>query len=181
MLIVFGALAAVAWNTLDAYNIVLFGVKVRRLGGTALERLGFSRGVSKSYVGWSVYCVQPTEAIVKVRTHRTDPWTTGRCYEVTHTPEGDEYREWPVTSGPGERVQLPFFAVSLEVVGGDPIDVYKELSKFAFRGNTLDAPFWDWFSTEIAGVTTECFQGVKVLSSKTFAVTSLDTENAIEL
>ena len=163
------------------YNILLFGVKVRRLGKTAFERLGLGTGVAKSYVGWTICSVGATEASVHARLHGVEPWEIGRCYEVTHTANGDEYRQWPLVDGSSERAALPFFAASLELTDGDSMDIYKQLGMFAFQGNTLDEPFWEWFLVEIVGVAVNDVQDMKVLSSGTFAVISLNTKIAIEL
>ena len=181
VLIIFGSLFAVVWNTVGAYNILLFGVKARRLGTNALSQLGLGSSVSKSYVGWKVYCVRPTEALVEVRTHSSQHWETGRCYEVIHTSKGDEYREWPLAPESSERVPLPFFAASVNLTGGGTVDIYKDVSKFAFKSNTLDEQFWNWFLVEIVGVSLTDVDDIKVLSTETFAITSLDTKNAIEL
>ena len=167
------------------YNILLFGVKIRRLGKTAFERLGLGlglgTGVAKSYVGWTICSVGATEASVQVNMHSAYPWKTGRCYEVTHTANRDEYRQCPLCERSSERTILPFFAASLELTDGDSVDIYKQLSMFAFQGNTLDEPFWEWFLVEIVGVAVNDVQDMKVLSSGTFAVISLNTKIAIEL
>ena len=52
VLIVFGSLFAVVWKTVGAYNILLFGVKARRLGTNALNQLGWRSTVTKRYIGW---------------------------------------------------------------------------------------------------------------------------------
>lgn len=179
--IVFGSLFATVWGMVGTYNILLFGVKVRRWGKTTLESLGLGTGVAKSYVGWKIYCIQPTEACVQVRLHGIEPWKIGRCYEVTHTANGDEYRQWPLCERSSERAVLPFFAASLELTDGDSVDIYKRLGMFAFQGNTLDEPFWEWFLVEIVGVAVNDVQDMKVLSSETFDVTSLNTKISIDL
>lgn len=183
MFIAFGSLFATVWGMVGTYNILLFGVKVRRLGKNALESLGLGlgNGVVKSYVGWTICSVGQTEAFVQVNMHSSDPWKTGRCYEVTHTANGDEYRQCPLVDGSSEQTALPFFAASLEMTEGDAVDIYKQLSKFAFRGNILDEPFWDWFLVDIVDIAVDNVQDVKVLSSGTFAVTSLNMKIAIEL
>ena len=181
VLIVFGSLFVVVWKTVGAYNILLFGVKARRLGTNALNQLGWGSTVTKHYIGWVYYRIEPNESLLQVRAQKKEPWNQGRCYEVSETINGGEYREWPLALESSERAPLPFFAASIEIRDGGTVDIYKDVSKFAFRGNTLDEQFWNWFLVEILGVVLTDVGDIKVLSTGTFTITSLNTKNAIKL
>lgn len=179
VLIAFGSLLAVVWNTVGMYNVILFGVRVRRLGSSVVERLGWDHIVTKCYVGWveDELCSPPCCN----QSRQDKPWNTGRCYEVSDTANGYEYRECPIGETLSEGAPLPFFAATINLKDGDTIDVYKQISMFAFRGNTIDEPFWNWFIVEIIGMKLDNVVSIQTLDSKTFSVTSFNMKNSIQL